>query len=198
VRESVRAVLTRAIGEEDWDFLSAEQAFGNGRPWPALEIAGSLWLRGSIDRVDRAHVGAAARVIDYKRSKSTVKSSSALLGETALQVPIYAAVVAHRLGVSATGLYLPVQPRDLAVEARTRAKPEERVSELARRAPGDAPSPIERRALEIIKSAREGRFAPLPAKESECTHCDLSGGCRKPRFAMTPADEIEDSEKERA
>jgi RecB family exonuclease len=174
----------------------AEQAFGNGKPWPAFDVASAdgadhVWLRGSIDRVDRAHGPAATRVIDYKRSKNTVRDASSQLGETALQVPIYAAVAARRLEAPATGLYLPMQPRDLATETKPNTRAEDRVAELARRAPASAPSEIERRVLGVALAARAGLFAPLPARESECTHCGVSGGCRKPRFAMAPADEEE-------
>jgi len=38
---------------------------------------------------------------------------------------------------------------------------------------------------------REGHLAPTPADEAECRTCSVSGGCRKPRFAMKPADEDE-------
>ncbi|MDF2693601.1 MAG: ATP-dependent nuclease, subunit, partial [Labilithrix sp.] len=196
VRESVRAVLTRAIDDLDWDFAMAEQAFGNGKPWPVFQVEGAtpVWLRGSIDRVDRAHGRAAVRVIDYKRSKNTVRDSSALLGETALQIPIYALVAGRRLEAPATGAYVPMQPRDLAIETKPNARAEERVADLARREAAGVPSEIERRTVQLALDARGGRFAPVPARESECTHCSVSGGCRKPRFAMAPADELEDKE----
>jgi hypothetical protein len=89
---------------------------------------------------------------------------------------------------------MPIQARDLATETKARASVEDRVTELARRPPGGL-SEIEERVLEIASAARAGRFAPLPARESECTHCGVSGGCRKPRFAMAPGDEAVD-EKE--
>jgi RecB family exonuclease len=194
VRESVRALLTRATEDEDWDFALAEQAFGNGKPWPIVEISdgkSGVWLRGTIDRVDRAHGRAAARVIDYKRSKSTVRESSAHLGETALQVPIYAVVASRRFEMPATGVYLPIQPRDLAAEASASAKIEDGVAALVRRE-AHGPSAIEKRVLQLVSDARGGRFAPLPARDAECTHCSVSGGCRKPRFAMAAADETEE------
>ncbi|MBX3203497.1 MAG: PD-(D/E)XK nuclease family protein [Labilithrix sp.] len=197
VRESVRAVLARALGEDDWDFTLAEQAFGDGKPWPPLHVSSGaldVWLRGSIDRVDRAHGRAAVRVIDYKRSKSTVRDASSLLGETALQVPIYALVAAQRLEAPATGAYVPIQPRDLATETKANTRAEDRVGELSRREAAGVPSEIERRVLQIAVDARSGRFAPVPAREAECTHCSVSGGCRKPRFAMAPADDLEDKE----
>ena len=34
-----------------------------------------------------------------------------------------------------------------------------------------------------------GRSSPLPAHESECRYCAVSGGCRKPRFAMAPVED---------
>ena len=197
VRESVRAVLARAIDDEAWDFALAEQAFGNGKPWPAFQVTDEttqVWLRGSVDRVDRAHGRSAVRVIDYKRSKGTVKDSSAMLGETALQVPIYALVAGRRFEAPATGAYVPMQPRDLATETKPNTKAEDRVTDLARREAPNVPSEIERRVLQVAVDARAGRFAPVPAREAECTHCSVSGGCRKPRFAMAPSDELEDKE----
>jgi RecB family exonuclease len=187
IRESVRAVLLRAIDDVDWNFILAEQ------PFQRFEVTNGtthLWLRGTIDRVDRARTTAPAyRVIDYKRSKSTVRDSTSLLGETALQVPLYAAVIALRFEAHATGAYLPIQARDLALEpAKSTARAEARVTELAAR---PRPSEIERRVLDVVDRARSGWFAPLPARESECTRCSVSGGCRKPRFAMAPADEDE-------
>lgn len=211
VRESVRAVLARALAEDEWDFSVAEQAFGSGKPWPPFRVTdggedardgaegasrggADVWLRGSIDRVDRAHGRAAVRVIDYKRSKSTVRDASALLGETALQVPIYALVAGTRLEAPATGAYVPIQPRDLAAETKASTRAEDRVADLARREAAGAASEIERRILTIAAGARAGRFAPVPAREGECTHCSVSGGCRKPRFAMAPADDGDDKE----
>lgn len=196
VRESVRAVLLRALADLEWNFALAEQAFGKGKPWPPYHVTDDrvdVWLRGSVDRVDRAANGKAARVIDYKRSKNTVREATPLLGETAIQVPIYAAVTGRRLEVDATGIYLPTQPRDLATETKPNTRAEDRVRDLVRRQ-GGAPSEIERRVLVLAEGARSGRFTPLPAREAECTHCGVSGGCRKPRFAMAPEVDPGDAE----
>jgi hypothetical protein len=188
VRESVRAILLRAIEDEAWSFAHAEQAFGAGKPWPPFRVDGiDLWLRGSIDRIDRAQ--GRARVVDYKRSKSTVRTAMASLGESALQVPIYAAVAARQLEVPTTGSYLPMQLRDLATERPGRDK-EDRVAMLSARKPGG--SEIERRVRALVTDVRAGQLAPLPARESECTHCGVSGGCRKPRFAMAPDEEVDE------
>ncbi|MCW5815059.1 MAG: PD-(D/E)XK nuclease family protein [Labilithrix sp.] len=200
IRESVRAVLTRALEEETWDFALAEQTFGSTRSrgaqeaWPPFDAGGVLWLRGSVDRVDRQHDGARVRVIDYKRSKSTAQASMTSLGEAAIQVPLYAAIGARNLGLPATGLYLPTQPRDLATTPATPRVKDDRVAELAAARPAapSALSAIEERVVSLAVAARRGRFTPIPIRESECTHCSMSGGCRKPRFAMSPEDELLD------
>lgn len=199
VNEATRAVLESALADDVWDFTAAEQVFGRmGRrsegaeAWAPLALAdgeNTLTLRGSIDRVDRAHGGGGVRVIDYKRSLGTVKDSSRDLGGTALQVPLYACVASRALGVPGTGLYMPTQARDVLVAKRD-AKAAERMTELVTRPAPDALAPIERRALDLVASARSGMLVPLPAHEAECRLCAVSGGCRKPRFAMEPIEEI--------
>lgn len=197
VSDAVRAVLGQAIADESWDFAVAEQAFGarGETSWKALDLADddvTLSLRGSIDRVDRAHDGRMLRVIDYKRSKSTVRDAASSLGETALQVPLYACVAGRELGVVAMGAYVPTQARDVAVDAKPSARAAQRMDEVLARPPGGGLNEIERRALAIVMSARSGALAPLPAHESECRYCAVSGGCRKPRFAMAPVDDADD------
>jgi RecB family exonuclease len=197
VSDAVRAVLGLAIADETWDFVLAEQAFGarGDTSWRALDLTDadvSLSLRGTIDRVDCAHHGRMLRVVDYKRSKSTVRDAGSSLGETALQVPIYASVAGRELELPATGVYVPTQPRDIAVETKPNARAAQRMEELVARKAGDGLNEIERRALSIVMSARSGALAPIPAHESECRYCAVSGGCRKPRFAMAPADDADD------
>lgn len=196
VNDAVRAVLGVAIEDDTWDFASAEQTFGarGEASWKAFELVGEdvrLSLRGSIDRVDHAHDGRALRVVDYKRSKSTVSDAARTLGETALQVPLYACVASRELGLPATGAYVPTQARDVAIEAKPSARASQRMDELLERA-GASLAEIERRALGIVASARSGALAPIPAHESQCRFCAVSGGCRKPRFAMAPVDDADD------
>ncbi|HSO35407.1 MAG TPA: PD-(D/E)XK nuclease family protein, partial [Labilithrix sp.] len=197
VRDAVRAVLRVAIEDETWDFALAEQPFGarSGPTWPVFVLEDGdlrLALRGTIDRVDRAHDERSLRVIDYKRSKTTVQASGSGLGETALQVPLYACVASRQLGAPATGAYVPTQARDVGAGNKPSAKAAARMEELVARAPGAPFAEIERRALSLIAAARSGALVPIPASESECRLCDVSGGCRKPRFAMAPVDEGED------
>jgi RecB family exonuclease len=195
VSDAARAVLRLAIADDTWDFAVAEQAFGAraDSAWRALDVTdedAALSLRGSIDRVDRSHDGRKARVVDYKRSKSTVRDAGSSLGETALQVPLYACIAARELGVVATGAYVPTQARDVALETKTSARAAERQEQLKAPPPaGRGLNPIERRALSIVTSVRSGALAPVPAHESECRYCAVSGGCRKPRFAMAPLDD---------
>ena len=134
-------------------------------------------------------------MIDYKRTKSTVRDATRGLGETAIQVPLYACVAAARFGVPAKGLYLATQPRDVAEGgAAPTAKAERRMDDLVARdaAERNAQSEIERRALAIVRTVRSGHLAPTPAEEAICNTCSVSGGCRKPRFAMAPVEEEED------
>lgn len=197
IADSVRAVLGAAVDDDAWDFALAEQPFGAREPsWPALALEDGdlrLVLRGTIDRVDRAHDGKAARVLDYKRSKSTVRSAAKDLGATVLQVPLYACVVARQLGVPATGGYAPMQARDVGADGKRGAAIEEQTSDLVRRPKDDHLTVIERRALDVVASARAGMLAPVPADERQCQLCAVSGGCRKPRFAMEPLEDgVED------
>lgn len=196
VNDAVRAVLCASIEESAWDFSVAEQTFGarDGASWKALVLSEDdvrVSLRGSIDRIDRGHDGRSLRVIDYKRSKTTVTEAARSLGETALQVPLYACVASRELGLAASGVYMPTQARDVTSEVKPGARAAQRMDELVARADG-ALAEIERRALAIVASARAGGLAPMPAHESECRLCAASGGCRKPRFAMAPVDEGND------
>jgi ATP-dependent helicase/nuclease subunit B len=203
VRDAVVGLLRAALADDSWNFALAEQAFGPTRraegetaPWPALEIndeAGRrLALRGKIDRVDLSRDGTAARVVDYKRSKTTVRDASSSLGETALQVPLYACVVSRRMGTATSGTYLPFQPRDIPTDARPNAKLEQAMAALVQRVEPGALAEVERRALVLVGTIRGGALAPLPTDESACRTCAVSGGCRKPRFAMTPAEDADD------
>ncbi|MDB4936253.1 MAG: ATP-dependent nuclease, subunit [Labilithrix sp.] len=197
VGDSVRAVLEVAIADDAWDFVLAEQTFGAREPstWKALSLTDDdvrLSLRGSIDRVDRAHDGRSLRVVDYKRSKSTVRDAGSSLGETALQVPLYACVANRELGLPATGAYVPTQARDVAVDAKPSARAAQRMDELVARPMATALTEIERRALRLATTVRAGLLTPVPAHESECRFCAVSGGCRKPRFAMAPVDDGDD------
>ncbi len=195
VLEAVRAVLDAAIDDDAWDFQSAELHVGDRHAaWPPLLVVDGnerLALKGTLDRLDRAHDGSKYRVVDYKRSEGAARDASAQLGVTALQVPLYAAAVTRRFSAPVSGLYLVTQTRgSRSAQYQTRAA--ERVEELVRVDPSDRGRlPIEARALEIVTAARRGALEPAPADERTCRTCAFSGGCRKPRFAMLPQDDDE-------
>ena len=100
-------------------FRHAEQAFGSGDAWPALALhpgegedpegRGPVWVDGQIDRVDVAKDGSAASVVDHKTGRIPAIEDH---GRTAFQLPLYAAVVAQKLGVDdVSALYVAVRQR---------------------------------------------------------------------------------------
>ena len=200
-RAGVAIVLHAAIDDERWDFLLAEQSFGEpssvtNRSWPALAITAPdgerALLRGRIDRLDLAHgssselTTSALRIVDFKGSASG-KSASAL-GETDLQLPLYA--------VAAFASLDPAPPHAHAayIAYSTREKPRTEKSEenfhkafVQTLATDDQGIPyVVRRALNILTNARSGNL--VPTEGTACLRCDHDGACRKPRF-LVPADD---------
>ncbi len=116
------------------------------------------------------------------------------LGETALQIPLYASLASRQPGLPADGAYMATQARALAkLEVGGSKKNQERLAELLRRETRDGLTLAEAGALDLVTAIRQGHLVPIPAAESECRTCSVSGGCRKPRFAMVAADDGEDS-----
>jgi RecB family exonuclease len=186
---AVAAVLERALADEAWDFSLAEQPFGESAPgaWPALRVAPDLALRGKLDRVDRRRSGSAVRVLDYKRRAHTIQKAASGVGEISLQLPLYALAARASLGADEVSAeYLPFAPRDL-VDYRPSASLEAKLSELVR---GD-PAPVAATVVDLVSETRRGALAPLPWDERACAHCEVDGGCRKPRFAIEPDEEGE-------
>src|SRR5262249_22819482 len=132
-RDDVRAVIAWSLADDTWDFVHAEQAFGDGDDaWPPLrlDVSGApLLVRGKIDRIDVEHDGGpsgAARAIDYKSSKRAADNAAREQEDgAAFQVPLYALVAARALArARADGLYLPTTGRELRGE-RMREVPKE-------------------------------------------------------------------------
>lgn len=193
LRRSCLAFLDRALEDLEWDFHRAEWAFGEGELAPmVIEHEGhSLRLRGRMDRVDLSHLRASVRVVDYKRSKSQVLAAPKELGETMLQVPLYAAHARRALGVlGVVGRYWPTSERHAALVDRKHDAFDQRMNELLTVEPRTGLSTIETVALHTVKRVRDGRVVPVPADEGACRTCSASGGCRRPRFSMR-ADEEE-------
>jgi ATP-dependent helicase/nuclease subunit B len=186
ILSSVTRVLAWSLADEDWDFQKAE-----ARLLVVLDDhKRRVRVRGSADRIDVAHGGAALRVVDYKRGEEGARRLTSELGETSFQLAVYASGASEALGVPATaGIYLPTRrlapsyaPRD-ATDAFRRAHTME-----------DGVWRYVRRALDLVTSVREGVVTARPANPESCRTCDFDGVCRKPRFVI--ASDLEDSQEE--
>jgi ATP-dependent helicase/nuclease subunit B len=193
-RRDVLRVVEWSLKDEDWDFSTAEQPFGDGRPgsWESLMMdreGARLLLRGTIDRVDVGHNAAAVRAIDYKLSESAAARGTRGLGEVAFQLPLYARAAAlHYEARTSDALYLPTRVKGPLPQGPTKAHAEAwaRACLLV-----EGRASFETRALEIIQAVRAGGLAPTPADPHVCESCSFDGGCRKPRFAISAEREDE-------
>lgn len=197
ILDGVEAHLVLAAHDDTWVFSLAERGFGGSDdPWPPIHLrAGgeSLALRGRIDRVDVGRTTAAARAVDYKRSRSQATSAFKKIGQTVFQVPLYARHAARQIGAkAAAGAYLPTTRRNLQGLPEPSAKSQAAWSELVD-APAGELAPIELRALDVAVAVRGGRLLPEPFDEATCRLCPVSGGCRRPRFTMKPDEDGEGS-----
>jgi hypothetical protein len=198
LRDGVAAVVDWSLADEAWDFVHAEQRFGERDPasWPALTIEDGktrLTMRGSIDRVDVGHGRASVRAIDYKSSRSAVEGGMKNLGETVFQIALYARAAADaKSAVDREGLYVPSQRKDVAsLKPSASFATTWRDLHVREREEEGACTKVEARALAVVQSLREGALVPRPRDRDEraCDGCAMSGGCRKPRFAIDADDE---------
>ena len=195
-RREVGRVVEWSLADEEWDFVAAEQAFGDGKSgsWEAVRLAREeslLALKGSMDRVDVAHGKARVRVVDYKLSESAAERGAKGLGERYFQLPVYAEAAARNYQArESTGFYLPTRvkgPLPLGPQ-----KPEKYAEAWNRATTAEGGlAPFAARAMMFVLAVRAGRLAPVPLSPHECDLCAFDGGCRKPRFAITGAHEDE-------
>jgi ATP-dependent helicase/nuclease subunit B len=189
-RDSVRAVFAWSLAEDTWDFASAEQAFGEASAgsWPPYRVASgddTVLLRGKIDRVDKGHLTAAVRAVDYKRSRRNAEQLVGKLGKTAFQVPLYALVASRATERPGTeGLYLPTGARDVPPGYAPKDAFTKKWADLLSRDPKENLTLVERVSLAVVTEVRKGTLAPLPADPTVCATCAVRGGCRQPRFAV--------------
>jgi hypothetical protein len=170
----VMGIVERAVDDDTWDFVLAEHGFGREEAWPGWPVMVDrrrVQLEGRIDRVDVSHDGTFARAVDYKRTPVDLSR----LEDTSLQVPLYTKVAAAALGKQ-VGLGVYVAPQ------RDTAQKPEAFAESVRT--------LEARIGQILLPILAGDVTPRPKREQTCLHCDFSGGCRRPSFAV-PADENE-------
>jgi len=185
IRASVSALLRVAAEDAIYTFHAAEQGFGTASAlWPPYRIVDgdqSLVVRGQIDRVDVS--SNSVRVMDYKRRSSTIRKTQRKLGETSLQVPLYACV-SSRVMNKAKGEsgFLPTDPRDLGDAGSPVRGMADAMSRVLTEEGGM--TVIERRALAVVSTVRGGDLRPLPQDPEHCNYCPHDGGCRKPRFTI--------------
>ncbi len=223
-RASIAQVIEASIDDERWDFALAEQSFGESAPgsWPPLVFrdlrdanGAPVILRGRLDRMDRAHRTTSGepparvlRVVDYKSSAGSQATTA--LGDTALQLPVYAlAALAAQAAPAATATLATARARAdaayLGYSTRERGGTSDkrdqalsdRLDELldpTSGSGGDGARPIVRRVLDLVGEGRAGDLVPTKAT-APCARCVLDGICRKPRFTV-PAVEGEESARE--
>lgn len=183
--EDALAVVRAAVADREWVYLLGEQPFGEASPssWGPLVLdapSGPIKLRGRVDRIDEARGRRALRVIDYKRTVAPLPG----LGVTSLQLPLYVRVVARERACDATGRFLGWQRRRGSSEPLPDAV-ESKVRESI--APGaGGVVPVDARVASVVEALRAGAIAPVPHSEAQCSRCDVSGVCRRPRFAIRP------------
>src|SRR5262249_33860372 len=153
-------------------FAYGERSFGESRPgqvepnkhraWPALvtgEGADAVFVKGRIDRIDLAHGGTRARVIDYKTGALPAWKD---VGTLVFQPPLYALALFLQLGpLSMTemrALYLDTSKRP------PRVFPAEKSQLL----PPETMTAAQKRAKEIVHLMRGGNVAPRPADALVC------------------------------
>ncbi|HEX7663906.1 MAG TPA: PD-(D/E)XK nuclease family protein, partial [Polyangiaceae bacterium] len=198
VLEEVSRILDFAIAEDAFDPLLVEQPFGPSREdgaWPALTVEHEgqrAVLQGKIDRVDVAH-GERARVraVDYKSNLGAAKDAHKKLGDTTLQVPLYARAAMTSLDADrAEGLYIPA--RDIPSAMTSRGKFDAKWDEIGAR---EKTRPdLARRVLEILGDVRQGKLMPIPNDPKDCDYCNFDGVCRRPRFVVTEENESGDDD----
>lgn len=198
VMDEITRILDYSLADEEWDAAFAEQPFGRAKEgsWPALVVdheGTSASLQGEIDRVDIAH-GERSRVraIDYKTSAAVAKDAHRTLGQTTLQVPLYARAAMVAMDAQrADGLYLPT--RDILAASASRPKFEVAWERIGARSV--ARRDLSLRVLEILTPVRGGSLLPWPHREdyAVCDRCPYDGVCRRPRFVVTEDDNEDES-----
>lgn len=195
-REALESAVQDALAVLRWSdeqqsdvhFMLAEQSFGahSPAPWNALELgpqtsddaAVSVFVDGQLDRLDATTDGRRVRVIDYKTGSLPTAASA---GRTALQLPLYAAVVARRPGArEIEALYVSIR-RGGRIETRPSLDRDLRCSIEERNGAMST-------ARAHVLRAWSGHLAPRPASNKACTHCDVRDLCRRPAV-MPPTEE---------
>ena len=189
--EGVRRTLAEALAvfeaelarDGDLTYEAGEQRFG-ARPndrFPALAIQATdgtvVWVEGQIDRIDVSVDRTRAAVLDYQTGKPSPRS----IGVTAMQLPLYAAVLraagfaevsAHYVAIGHGGEVTPVP-----------SKVDEQRFDAARLAEAET------RAADAIVQIHRGHVPPRPENPAMCRSCDARGLCRRPATVLGAEEE---------
>lgn len=165
LREDVRSFAAMVEGGDDrWEALELRFGLGDSPPAEIALAAGSVRLRGAVDRVDRQPDGSLV-VIDYKTgSTSRYERSRGLFnGGRRLQNVVYAAVAEKLLGgtVDRMEYHFPTRTGRNDVLAFSRAETRRGIGLIAR----------------LLDMAAAGRFLPTP-DGADCAFCDYKAICR--------------------
>lgn len=182
-------VLTQGVegapfGESE--FVSAEQAFGPRAPapWNEVKVPAALpherdvWLRGTIDRVDRTPTGHA--VVDYKLGRKNRLPKKPELLVTRFQLPLYLLAVKQALGVAlADGAWLSLREgksQHLAEQVEGTFETLLATDLPTRAAAAETELPNVANSVQALVSAvRRGDVGP---RAVDCEHCDVRRVCR--------------------
>lgn len=179
--------------DEAFEPKGVEVAFGPEGSWPPLEyrhpdLDTPIWLQGRIDLLEQQ--GDALRAADLKR-KGTDKLRDALkpnvLGQTSLQLPIYAAACGvHSLSAAGDARFLSLKNGkampSLRVHVQSPAwKGDDRSADdvLALALPDGTPTPLGDGISRLAAEMRSNNYALKPA-EGACLRCDFAALCRVP------------------
>jgi ATP-dependent helicase/nuclease subunit B len=130
----------------------------------AVELAGGLRLRGSVDLIEQRADGSTLRVTDHKTGADRTKEGMVIAGGETLQPVLYALAVEAALGT-------PVQEARLFF-CTARGGFAERVVKNDERARGQG-----RQVLEAIDAAIGRGFLPPAPRAEACIHCDFHLVC---------------------
>lgn len=183
--------LTRAE-VEGRAFAEGEIPFGDGQAWPALAIehnGAQVFVRGQIDRVDRAPHG--ATLIDYKSRRVNGVTTEAFFAQRArgaTQIALYSRVVAENLAPRPKRVLARfIAYRDRNVPPTHVGVPKKDDASIWERNVGDAGggrgSGAIAHALAIEVSAARQGVVP-PRRNVRCQHCAQRTACRVPPVVL--------------
>jgi RecB family exonuclease len=144
-------------------------------PYP-LELTvegGTIWITGSVDRVDEGPAG--LEILDYKTGKA--KSTKEVRDGRAFQLPAYLAAISKVTGSAPSGMgYLQVPP-DGPIQhvdvTQAYGKPAYDVNQLVF-------EQLPERLTRILTALRNGTFVHLPwSRGTPCKYCDYATACAK-------------------